>query len=646
MRKITSVVLFSFAMFSAALAQSGSPVKQSGNVTPGSVPWWITSGVISGGVSSVDSPITSFGVTNNGPSGICANSARPTAAGYNRVCMGAQTDGPAQITLQNFGTAAPQVLQFCINGACISFGETTLTKTTNYTIASTDCGKTIQAGTGTTGKFTITLPSVTGFSTTCTVTVLNGDTGRGKILSEFPSDVFRILFPAQVVKVSIINGAWATTLNPGRWRLPGPTILYLDNAGSDTANDGLAAGDTGAFQTFNGMVATILNNVDLNSNVLLMQNATGQNLADLQITGDPVGTGTIVLDGGTSTVNGASSSALRVQLGLFGGVASNLQLQNMTITCAAGKSGIDVESGYVTLAGGAGGNITFGTCGAAHLLADGAGARIFNPVGNNYMISGGAGYHLLQLAGGLIDFNGGTVTLTGTPVFGTAFAEADYAGPCMISQATWSGPATGIRSAVNNFGCIANFGSAFPGSIAGVVDNGAYTGGLSLTKTNPNIVAQSTTNGTTNAAALQAANSNSSSLPGIIANEPGRTTVRYGVAIGGYGEFVDFGAGGNGAFFGVFANKPAIFVNNNTESARFSGSGGFSIGTTADPGIGTLMLKKQAFSALTACSSTIEGAMASVTDSSTNTWGATITGSSTNHVLAYCDGTNWTVAGK
>jgi hypothetical protein len=27
-------------------------------------------------------------------------------------------------------------------------------------------------------------------------------------------------------------------------------------------------------------------------------------------------------------------------------------------------------------------------------------------------------------------------------------------------------------------------------------------------------------------------------------------------------------------------------------------------------------------------------------------WGATITGSSTNHVLAHCDGTNWTIAGK
>lgn len=40
------------------------------------------------------------------------------------------------------------------------------------------------------------------------------------------------------------------------------------------------------------------------------------------------------------------------------------------------------------------------------------------------------------------------------------------------------------------------------------------------------------------------------------------------------------------------------------------------------------------------------GMMAYVTDSATVTWGATITGGSTNKVLAWFNGTNWTVAGK
>jgi len=38
--------------------------------------------------------------------------------------------------------------------------------------------------------------------------------------------------------------------------------------------------------------------------------------------------------------------------------------------------------------------------------------------------------------------------------------------------------------------------------------------------------------------------------------------------------------------------------------------------------------------------------MEAVTDSTTNTWGGTITGGGADHVLAYCDGTNWTVAAK
>jgi hypothetical protein len=53
------------------------------------------------------------------------------------------------------------------------------------------------------------------------------------------------------------------------------------------------------------------------------------------------------------------------------------------------------------------------------------------------------------------------------------------------------------------------------------------------------------------------------------------------------------------------------------------------------------------FASLPACGATYEGISQGVTDANFGTWGATITGgSSSNHVLAYCDGTNWTVAGK
>src|SRR5258707_11523881 len=63
-----------------------------------------------------------------------------------------------------------------------SLGNGGVPVTANYTIATTDAGKTIQAGTGSTGFFTITVPSVSGFPANTVVILTNGDTvtPRGK----------------------------------------------------------------------------------------------------------------------------------------------------------------------------------------------------------------------------------------------------------------------------------------------------------------------------------------------------------------------------------------------------------------------------------------------------------------------------------
>lgn len=67
---------------------------------------------------------------------------------------------------------------------------------------------------------------------------------------------------------------------------------------------------------------------------------------------------------------------------------------------------------------------------------------------------------------------------------------------------------------------------------------------------------------------------------------------------------------------------------------------------TPDTGRG-MRIATATFSQLPSCTSGIEGSMRPLTDANTAVWGANITaGSSTNHVLAYCDGTNWTVMGK
>jgi len=63
--------------------------------------------------------------------------------------------------------------------------------------------------------------------------------------------------------------------------------------------------------------------------------------------------------------------------------------------------------------------------------------------------------------------------------------------------------------------------------------------------------------------------------------------------------------------------------------------------TLTTPGI-----SKSTYSALPRCAVRTEGEIATVTDSTTNTWGASISGRGSNVVLAFCDGSHWTVAGK
>jgi len=56
--------------------------------------------------------------------------------------------------------------------------------------------------------------------------------------------------------------------------------------------------------------------------------------------------------------------------------------------------------------------------------------------------------------------------------------------------------------------------------------------------------------------------------------------------------------------------------------------------------------KAAAFSSAPTCDVETEGQVVAINDSTTNIWGATISGGGGNHVLAYCDGTDWTVAAK
>jgi hypothetical protein len=130
--------------------------------------------------------------------------------------------------------------------------------------------------------------------------------------------------------------------------------------------------------------------------------------------------------------------------------------------------------------------------------------------------------------------------------------------------------------------------------------------------------------------------------------------------LGGYAIQLSSGATGN-YVYGVLTDDQGTHTQNGMNLNAGSANNFASIlstnsGYTADNGTQnilswtrdglTLSAKARTFSDLPSCGAAIEGTTSAITDSTTTTWGATITGSGSNHVLAYCDGTNWTVAAK
>jgi hypothetical protein len=352
-------------------------------------------------------------------------------------------------------------------------------QTANYSIASTDCGKTIQAGTGSTGFFTVTLPAVTGFPATCVITVKNGDTGRGKALSGFPSDLNAILWPLQATKVGIVNGAWTTLVNPGRWKIPvGGVTFNLDNVNGNDANDGLATGAGNALASLNVFDGIVTDQLDTQGQIVTLLATNGQTYTAQNLNVAVAGGGTVNLNGNgatfTSTVGGTFAltvNATPTYGAGFGNVAA--VVQNITITCSGGGGGLLITQGFVAL--GAASGATFGSCpGSAQIQVDSPLSRLL--LQHNYNITGGAAWHLVAVGGGLIDWNSGlfTATLTGTPNYTNAFAFAEIGGQ-LVSFNVWSGSATGPRYLANTGGNIFTNGGGpnfFPGNALGSTATG------------------------------------------------------------------------------------------------------------------------------------------------------------------------------
>lgn len=94
----------------------GQSVQYVGPITPNHLGNWVKAGIMGDGGTSADSPVTSIGAT--GP--ICSNSGRKTLPGWNSICIQGNLNAPAVISVQNFGTATAQGINFNLNGTIVA----------------------------------------------------------------------------------------------------------------------------------------------------------------------------------------------------------------------------------------------------------------------------------------------------------------------------------------------------------------------------------------------------------------------------------------------------------------------------------------------------------------------------------------------
>jgi hypothetical protein len=388
--------------------------------------------------------------------------------------------------------------------ACGASAQTPNVQTSNYTVQTSDCGNTIQAGTGSTGFLTLTLPSVASgpFQNGCTVYVKNGDgwaSGRGKAVSGFPSDFTNgqgILWPLQAGAVQVINGAWATLERPGRAKIPFGTQTFNTNftSGSDTAGvtDCMATGAS-ACKTLQHTLFMGCNEFDFNGSpqtlytIVMASGVTDTqpvHYACPQIPGAQGGAAiTVNMNGGTIQAAAVGEDAIAIDVGatiaIFGGslfATGVITDATRSADCLRADFG-----GRIFYAG----EMTFLSCSGSDLAAENGGYML---VQGNDTVSGNGASHFFARGGGVISTDYVTVTISttlGTNVTKTsAWALAGPGGSVDVPSWTYLSPGgftnTGAKAATTGTGSIntsamgasnnsACVNSYFPGTVNNAV---------------------------------------------------------------------------------------------------------------------------------------------------------------------------------
>jgi hypothetical protein len=200
-------------------------------------------------------------------------------------------------------------------------------------------------------------------------------------------------------------------------------------------------------------------------------------------------------------------------------------------------------------------------------------------------------------------------------------------------SAMWTNATDGSQSSVLSFSVVKAGASIAEGFRYDPTAGPAGTGALTVNQGNGTPTVQLSTFG--NSASIWSANGAIFWMDGINNNENGE--------LQGSGVMVRSDARY------AFGNGTDVFVATADTAIGRNAAGVVEVDNGTAGSFGDVLVRALRSNAVTFANvpaSPVEGMIVAIVDSTTATWGATITGSGSNHVLAYYDGTNWTVLGK
>jgi Protein of unknown function (DUF2793) len=271
----------------------------------------------------------------------------------------------------------------------------------------------------------------------------------------------------EAIVIDRSTGAASFPLTPKREILTANRTYYVRTDGSDS-NTGLVDSSGGAFLTRQKAYDVVAGTLDLAGFTVTVQIKDGTYTGGLVIAQPWTGGGAVTFQGNNGTpanvlISTTSADCYRTTCPLPG----TLTIKDQKLQTTTSGDGILLgAAGLINYQ-----NINFGACARGHIEAQGQGKMVCT---GNCSITGGAALHMIATLGGVIVESGFTITLTGTPAFSSAFAQASSASGIDASATTYSGSATGTRYLAVLSAWIYTNGGAnfFPGSVAGSVSSG------------------------------------------------------------------------------------------------------------------------------------------------------------------------------